>query len=107
MPFSGLLTWGNPPFLANMNKYKLASSHAAQAVGYPAQGCGSDSSGGATVGGSLVGVGAAGAFSNQTCEIPHPGMSTQSALGPNCNLLILTPSHALCPGPCEGSGPPS
>ena len=75
-----------------MLKYKLASSHPTQAVGYQAQGLGADSDSGATAGGSLVGVGATSANSNHTCETPSPVASQQSASGPNCDLLFSHPS---------------
>ena len=67
---------------------KLATSHPAQAVGYPAQGCGSDGDGGVTAGDPPAGVGAVGAKSNQLCETPLPGTSLQSVLGPKSNLQV-------------------
>ena len=70
-----------------MTKFKLASSRPAQAVGYQAQGLGADGDGGATAGGSLVGVGATSANGNHTCETPSPVASQQSASGPNGDLL--------------------
>ena len=87
-----------------MNKFKLTSSHPAQAVGYQAQGLGADSDGGATAGGSLVGVGATSANGNHTCEIPSPVASLQSASGPNRDLLFSPPSQAQYQGPTEMLG---
>ena len=71
---------------------KLATSRPAQAVGYPAQGQGSDSDGGVTAGNPLAGVGAVGAESNQICKTPLPGTSSRSVLGPKSNLQV-PPSH--------------
>ena len=82
-----------------MSKFKIASSRPAQAVGYQAQGLGADGDGGATAGSSLVGVGAASAIGNHTCEIPSPVASQQSASGPNSDLLFSPPGRAQYQGP--------
>ena len=87
-----------------MFKFKLTSSCPAQAVGYQAQGLGADSDGGATAGGSLVGVGAASANSNHTCEIPSPVASQQSASGPNGDLLFSHPGRAQYQSPTKMPG---
>ena len=63
--------------------YKLATSRPAQAVGYQAQGLGSDGDGGETAGVPSVGVGAADALGNQSCENPLPGCVPWSRPGPN------------------------
>ena len=96
--------WGNPPPTNLMNKYKLASSHPARAVGYQAQGLGADGDGGATAGGSLVGVGATSANGNHTCKTPSPVASQQSASGPNGDLLSSPTGRAQYPGPSEMPG---
>ena len=102
-----LLTWGNPPPLLTMSSYKLATSRPTQAVGHPAQGCGSDSDGGATVGSPLAGVRAVSASGGQPCEIPPPVASLRSASGPNSDLPGLGPSgRVLCPSPKSGLGAP-
>ena len=67
---------------------KLMTSRPAQAVGYPAQGRGSDGDGGVTAGNPPAGVGAVSAKSNQLCENPLPGASSQSVLGPKCNPQV-------------------
>ena len=90
---------GQSPSSNLMNKFKLASSHPTQAVGYQAQGLGADGDGGVTVGGSLVGVGATSANSNHTRKIPSPVASQQSASGPNHNLLFSHPGRAQYQGP--------
>ena len=87
-----------------MTKFKLASSRPAQAVGYQAQGLGADGDSGATAGGSLVGVGAASAKGNHTCETPSPVASQQSASGPNGDLLFSPPGCAQYQGPTEMPG---
>ena len=96
--------WGNPPPSNLMNKYKITSSRPAQAVGYQAQGLGADGDGGATAGGSLVGVGAASAEGNHTCETPSPVASQQSASGPNSDLLPSRTGRAQYLGPSEMPG---
>ena len=87
-----------------MTKFKLTSSRPAQAVGYQAQGLGADGDSGVTAGGSLVGVGAASAYGNHTCEIPSPVASQQSASGPNSDLLFPHPGQAQYLGPPEMPG---
>ena len=87
-----------------MSKFKLASSRPAQAVGYQAQGLGADGDSGATAGSSLVGVGAASAIGNHTCEIPSPVASQQSAPGPNHDLPSSPPGRAQHLGPTEMPG---
>ena len=82
---------GQSPSSNLMFKFKLASSRPAQAVGYQAQGLRADGDSGATAGSSLVGVGAASANGNHTCEIPSPVASQQSASGPNGDLLFSHP----------------
>ena len=86
---------------------KLATSHPAQAVGYPAQGRGSDGDGGVTAGNPLAGVGAVGAESNQLCENPLPGTSSRSVLGPKSNLQVPPSCRAQSKGPvgARGSAP--
>ena len=95
---------GTPPSSNLMNKYKLASSRPAQAVGYQAQSLGVNSNSGATAGGSLVGVGATSANSNHTCKIPSPVASQQSASGLNRNLLFSPPGRAQYQGPIKMPG---
>ena len=91
-----------------MHKYKLATSHPAQAVGYPAQGRRSDGDGGPTAGRPLAGAGAVSAHSNQPCENPLLGASSRSASGPKCDLRRPGPFHprAQCSGPPRGMGLP-
>ena len=87
-----------------MASTKLATSCPAQAVGYPAQGCGSDGDGGVTAGNPLAGVGAVGAKSNQLCENPLPGTSSQSVLGPKSNPQVPPSRRAQSKGPVGASG---
>ena len=82
-----------------MSNYKLASSRPARAVGYPAQGRGTDSDGGPTAGRPLAGVGAVSASGNQPCEIPPPVASLQSASGSNHYLRSPSPSSSRAPRP--------
>ena len=90
-----------------MNRYKLVTSRPAQAVGHPAQSCGSDGDGGATAGSPLAGARAVSANGDQLCEIPPPVVSLQSASGPNSNLPGLGPSGRVpCPSPRSGLGAP-
>ena len=91
-----------------MTSYKLASSRPAQAVGYPAQGCGADGDGGPTAGRPLTGVGAVSALGNQPCEIPLPVAPPQSASGPNRYLRGPGPSSSRAPrnGPHGRVGTP-
>jgi len=78
------------PLLSNM-EYKAATSRRpARAVGYPAQGRGADSDGGGTAGTPLADVVAASVSNSHKCEIPHPMVSKQSALGSNGDL---PPTH--------------
>ena len=101
------LTWGNPPPLLTMNRYKLATSRPARAVGHPAQSCGSDSDGGATAGSPLAGVRAVSANGDQPCEIPPPVASLRSVSGPNNNPPGLGPTGRVpCPSPESGLGAP-
>ena len=83
---------------------KLATSRPAQAVGYPAQGRGSDGDGGVTAGDPLAGVGAVGATSNQLCETPLPSTSSRSVLGPKSNLQVPPSRRAQSTGPVGASG---
>ena len=83
---------------------KLATSRPAQAVGYPAQGHGSDGNGGVTAGNPLTGVGAVSATSNQLCKTPLPGTSSQSVLGPKSNPQVPPPRRAQSKGPVGASG---
>ena len=93
--FLGLGAIPLPPAMATMN-YKLATLHPAQAVGYPAQGRGSDGDGGPTAGRPLAGVVAVSALGNLPCEIPHPVASRQSAIGTNHDLPGLGPPPSPC-----------
>ena len=83
---------------------KLATSRPAQAVGYLAQSCGSDGDGGVTAGNPLAGVGAVSAKSNQLCENPLPGTSSQSVLGPKSNPQVPPSHQAQSKGPVGVSG---
>ena len=92
-----------------MSNYKLASSRPAQAVGYPAQGRGTDGDGGPTAGRPLAGGGAVSASGNQPCEIPPPVASPQSASGSNHYLCGSSPppsARALRNGPHGRVGTP-
>ena len=83
---------------------KLATSRPARAVGYPAQGRGSDGDGGVTAGNPLAGVGAVGAASNQLCENPPPGTSSRSVPGPKSDLQVPPSRRAQSKGPVGASG---
>jgi len=67
-------------------EYKLATSRRpAKAVGYPAQGRGTDGDGGGTAGTSLAGVVAASVTNNRNSENPHPAALRRGAAGSNRN----------------------
>ena len=88
--------------------YKLATSRPARAVGYQAQGLGSDGDGGETAGIPSVGVGAADALGNHSCKNPLPGRVPWSRPGPN--HYPAPPSvHGRAPraGQSGGLGDPS
>ena len=87
-----------------MASTKLATSHPAQAVGYQAQGRGSDGDGGVTAGSPPAGVGAVGARSNQLCENPLLSTSLRSVLGPKSNLQVPPSRRAQSKGPVGARG---
>ena len=106
-PHSTVTNEGNPLYLfrsQDMATIKLATLHPAQAVGYPAQGRGSDGDGGVTAGNPPAGVGAVSAESNQLCKTPLPGTSLWSVLGPKSNLQVPPSRRAQSKGPVGASG---
>jgi len=85
--------------------YKLASSRRpAQAVGYPAQGCGADGDGGGTAGTSLAGVVAASVSNSQICEIPHPAVPRRRTAGSNRNPPPLSSESGQTSTPKRAGG---
>ena len=82
-PITDLVTNGAIPLHSSM-EYKLATSRRpAWAVGYPAQGRGTDGDGGGTAGTSLVGVVAASVSNSHIRENPHPAPPRRRAAGSN------------------------
>ena len=93
---------GATPLLTTMSNYKLASSRPAQAVGYPAQGRGTDGDGGPTAGRPLAGGGAVSASGNQSHETPPPVAPLQSASGSNHYLRGPGPPPSSACAPRNG-----